>query len=292
MNDLQTRSILYGGGVAAVAALVIAWSRVDSEADVMTLLSSADVQLRMAYAIPAQDKQGKPLSARQDMITTAEEHLAIVERIQPGLAVTAEFEGFAHMLRGSYVAAASSYRRARQCADVQEEQHDILLFNEARMLAKAGRGEEALEVFQSRGEVLDRRFGPQRALEEATILRELGRPDRAKARLEGARGHDAATSMTSLQAGIEYQALGDDAAAERAFTTASLDLPIGDYHLARLKLRTGDVDSSFALLERAERAIPTEVRRLLREEQEAWSAVASDARLQRLLVSEPAAPGR
>jgi hypothetical protein len=61
--------------------------------------------------------------------------------------------------------------------------------------------------------------------------------------------------------------------------------------LARLKLRLGDVDSCFERLAHAYDARPAEVRRRLREEADAWSAVAQQERFQKFGVT-PAAPGR
>src|SRR5690606_28641183 len=101
----------------------------------------------------------------------------------------------------------------------------------------------------------------------------------------------AASPMAWLQAGFGFVALGDEARAEQAFTAASGELPIADYHLARLKLRAGQVDICFDALRRAAEARPIEVRRMLREEAEAWSAVAEDARFIDI-GSQPASPGR
>ena len=74
MNEIQKRALLYGGALAAIGAIGAAWANTSTDADVMTLLSSVDVQLRMAHGIPDHDAQGRPLdmSARSDMIAQAE----------------------------------------------------------------------------------------------------------------------------------------------------------------------------------------------------------------------------
>jgi hypothetical protein len=292
MNAFAKRVCLYGGAAAVLAGLGWLVATHIGEADVMTLLSSADMELRLAHGIPAVDKQGQPLDARLQMIAVAEGYLTSVERRQPGMAVTAEFTGFAHMLREQYAAAAASYARAQRCADCDDEQRDVLAFNEARMLAKAGKGDAALAVFERNAARLDARFGTQRRLEEATILRELGRPADAQARLDAVLADAAVTPSARLQAGIEFAALGRDDAAATQFAAVSNDVPIADYHMAQLKLRQGDVDTGLDLLGRAARAQPAEVRRLLREEAAAWSAVAKDARFQEITKSGPAAPAR
>lgn len=292
MKELQKRALLYGSAVLVLGGLGVAWSLGRSEADAMTLLSSADVQLRLAHAIPAQDAQGKVLETRLVMIADAEANLAIVERIEPGKAVTAEFLGFAHMLRGRFDEAAACYAKARACGDCGDEQRDILLFNQARMLAKAGRREQALQVFASGAQALDGRFGHQRSLEEATILRELGRRPDAEQRLDQVARDAAAAPMASLQAGLEYEKLGHEDKAQAAFERAAKAVPIADYHLASLKLRQGEVDTCMQLLERVAKVLPAEVRRRIQDEPDAWQAVAKTPRFQELSVVQSATPSR
>jgi len=98
--------------------------------------------------------------------------------------------------------------------------------------------------------------------------------------------------MATLQAGREYLLLGSDRQAEDALESIRKELPIADYHLAQLKLRQGEVDSSFELLTRASQARPAEVRRMLRDEANVWSAVANDDRFQELSSLPAASPGR
>lgn len=292
MNPTLKRALLYGSALLVLCGFGFAMATADDSADAATLLSSADVQLRLANGMPARDKQGRPLTARDDMIATAEHHLAAVERIQPGMAVTAEFLGFACMLRGRYVDAAAMYEKAQHCTDVQAEQRDVLAFNQARMLGKGGQRQQALDVFARNAVALDRRFGHQRSLEEAALLRELGKRVDAEQRLDAVVRDAAAAPMAWLQAGVEYLELGHFTKAEAALQRAEATVPIADYHLARLKLRLGDADTCLALLERAATAQPAEVRRRLQDEANAWSAVAGDARFQQLLMPRAATPGR
>lgn len=292
MNEPMSRALLYGGAVLAMGGIAVMWANTETEADVMTLLSSADVQLRMAHAIPAVDQQGQPLDKREDMISSAIEQLGKVERMKPGMAVTAEFRGFAHMLNGEFAEAAQSYGKARSCKDCGDEQHDVLAFNQARMLAKAGEGVQALEVFQRNKDALDERFGHQRILEEAAILRGLDRRDEALSRLKIVSADADAPPVARLQAGQQYLELGQDQGALNALESIQGKVPIADYYLARLKLRQGDVDTCLDLLERVSKARPAEVRQKLRDEADAWSAVSQDARFQQITVSQPASPGR
>ena len=282
MNTTTRRALLYGGAALTLGAIALANHAVSRDADVMTLLSSVDVQLRLAHGMPAVNRDGAPLTAREQMITAAEASLATVERVAPGMAVAAEFRGFAHMLRGEYAAAAGAYARARGCDDCGQEQRDVLAFNEARMLTAAGRHEAALAVFAEHAEALDARYGHQRVLEEAAILRQLGRDGEARHRLARVLADEAAGPMAWLQAGVQHLELGDDALAAGALGRVAADVPIADYYLALLKLRQGDADTSLVLLGRAAEAAPAEVRKRLHDEAASWSAVAGEARFQEL----------
>ena len=292
MNELMSRVLLYGGASVAIAGIAIAWSTTSTEADVMTLLSSADSQLRMAEAIPAVDLKGQRFDKRDAMIVHAIGQLRKVEILEPGMACTAEFRGFAYMLQGDYSEAAACYQDARTCKDCGDEQHDILAFNQARMLVQAGDAVGALKIFTDNKTAFDARYGHQRRLEEAEILRGLGRATEAFARLKVVSSDVNAPPMARLQAGREYGELADYAAAEEALVSVRDEIPVADYYLAQLKLRQGQVDKCMELLERVSNVRPAEVRRMLREEADAWSAVAQDVRFQELSKLLPASPGR
>ncbi len=292
MNETMTRALLYGGAVLMLGGLGAATPFVRSDVDVMTLLSSVDVQLRLAYAIPANDKQGKALSSRGDMIADAERNLQLVDKQQPGMAMTAEFRGFAQMLRGDFVAAAASYERARGCSDCQDEQRDVLAFNQARMLAQGGRPEQALAVFAQHAVALDARYGHQRRIEEANLCVQLGRAAAATQRLDLVVADPQTSPFLLLQAGLGYMTAGDRAKAETALQRAAMVEPIADYHLGRLKSEQGLAEDALVLLERAAAARPAEVRQLLAKEAAAWSVVAATERFRSVQTPSLAAPGR
>jgi len=292
MSDLLSRFGLYGTGVVIVVGLAIATHQMEADADVNTLLSSADVQLRMAYVIPEVDKAGVPLDSRKTMILAAEEHLKTVERLQPGMACTAEFRGFARMLQGDYQGAAGFYASARQARDCTADQSDVLAFNQARMLAKAGRGEEALQVFAKYATSLDARFGQQRQIEEAQILFQLGRGDRARQQLAEVLGRVDLEPMAGLQAAQILEESGNLVEAERAYAQQQQEIPAAVLGLARLKLRASEVDTALALLERAVAAAPAEVARLIHQDAKTWDPVRADARFLRIVEGRSATPGR
>lgn len=291
MNEATSRALLYGGALAVLGGIAAWWANTDKEADVVTLLSGANAQLQMAHAMPAVDLEGVPLDSRDALIATAIDQLERVERVQPGMAVTAEFRGFAHMLHGEFRDAAACYEQARACEDCGDEQRDVLAFNQARMLAKAGDGVRALEVFAANKVALDERYGHQRVLEEAAILAELGRHDEVLSRLAELLGDEHAPPVARLQAGRLLLDAGHDGLAEVALDGARHALPIADYYYARLKLRGGDVDTCLESLTRVVDARPAEVRRLVTRDAGAWSDV-RDERIQRLLDLQLASPGR
>src|SRR5262245_16004689 len=235
MHNRIKRVMLYGAASFVLSGIGVAWVRAAEDADVYTLLGSAEVQLKMAYAIPATDKQGNALDKREKLIADAEAVLHRVERQQPGMACTVEFQGFALMLRGKYAEAAETYHRAQGCSDCQPEQRDVLTFNEARMLARAGFRARALEVFRAHRKALDDRYAHQRSIEEAGILRELGRRVEADQLLDSMLREAGDSPMAWLQAGLEFEQLGISEKADKAFERAAKGIPIADYHRARLK---------------------------------------------------------
>lgn len=291
MNDTTSRALLYGGALSLLGVCGALWAAADTEADVTVLLGSAKVQLQAACLTPERDLDGEALSSRVVLIETVVGHLESVERRKPGMTETSYYRGFAHMLQGEFLAAASCYERARACADCNEEQRDELAFEEARMRAAAGDPDAALRVLRGHRARLDARYGHRRRLEEARLLTSLDRAEEALASLSIVAADSAAPPMARLEAGQLYLGLGRDVEAASLLERAREGAPISDYFLARLKLRQGDVDSCFERLARAYEARPAEVRRLLREEADAWSAVTEEERFQEFGVST-AAPGR
>ena len=292
MNNTIRRTLLYGSATIVIAGIAIAWANTSTDADVMTLLSSANSQLCLAHAIPPVDQDGNRLHQRDVMIVDAIKQLETIERSEPGLVAVVELRGFAHMLQGEFASAAARYEDARFCEDCDDEVRNVLTFNQARMLAKAGQGDEALQVFEANKEALDARFGHQRRLEEAAILRKLGRTNEAVDRLDIVVNDEAVSPLARLQAGREYLELALFGPAEKALNGIQNEIAIADYYLAQLKLRQGHTDTCIELLERASKVRPAEVRRMLREEAEVWSDVAHEVRFENLSKDLPSSPGR
>jgi tetratricopeptide (TPR) repeat protein len=291
MNELVRRVQLYAGGAIVLSALVYLGFVRTADPDFMTALGAADVQLRLAYGMPAVDKAGRPLAARVELLDGAEQHLAAAARQEPDSPMLVEMQGFLRRLRGDPRGAAGDYRRARSLPGCEPEQRDTLVFNEARMLAEAGDREAALAVFATEAGGLQEKYREPAALEHASLLHELGRDQEAAAQLDRIAAASQAP-LTWLEAGRQYCALGRSDAAEQELAKASPTVPVADYWRARLKLASGDADSCLGLLDRALKARPAEVRQLLREDAAAWQALAADARFARITAEAEAAPGR
>ncbi|MBM3963146.1 MAG: hypothetical protein FJ306_14790 [Planctomycetes bacterium] len=241
--------------------------------------------------MPAQDKDGKPFGARADLITAAVDNLVRLERMGAAPACTAEMRGFAASLQGDFSGAADWYARAQASSDVEAEQKDLLAFNQARMLAKAGKADAALACFSRHAASLDQRYGHQRTLEEAGILAGAGRRSEAEERLAKVVAADT-DAAARLQAGQVYAQLGAVAEATTVLSQVAGEAPFANYLLAKLKLQRGEVDSSLDILAAAAKALPTEVKRALREDAHVWSVAAADARYQAIAGTPPAAPAR
>lgn len=291
MHANARRLLLYAPAGIVLAGLVWAGFVHRAEPDLMTSLGAADVQLRLAHGMPALDKNGAPLAARQVLLAAAAAHLDRAAAIAPDSPLVVEFQGFLCHLRGDPRGAAACYRRARTLPGCAPEQFDTLVFNESRMLTAAGEPAAALAVFEQHGSALQPQYATERALAEAELQHALGRDESALARLAEVLAVPDAP-MAWVAAGRQYETMGRPAAAAAAYERAASAVPIAEYHSARLKLAGGDVDSSLRLLERAAAAVPAEVRRLLREEAAAWQVLAADARFRQLAEPGPATPGR
>src|SRR5262245_19284717 len=109
MNELARRVQLYTGGATVLSALVYLGFVRSADPDFMTALGAADVQLRLAYGMPAVDKAGRPLTARAELLAGAEQHLAAAALQEPDSPLLVEMQGFLRRLRGDARGAAGEY---------------------------------------------------------------------------------------------------------------------------------------------------------------------------------------
>lgn len=299
LGNAMRRAALYGVAVPAACALV--WIGFFSEPvpEFGQLLSQINANLRLANSIPAIDKDGKPVPAREQLLVAAERDITLALRCDQASAVLAEFEGFAKSLRGDYVDAAACYRRAQSMPDCSDEQRAVLAFNEARMLRRTGKLQDAMSVLEAAQPRMTAGYAEQCMLERAEIAASMSRNENAENAKSRSRAFELLASVMRsdrpvawLQAGDVYASLGANAEADAAWARASSAVPIADGRRARLKLAEGDADTALQLFERAANAAPAEMRRLVREDPAAWQAIAEDARYRQLVDSSAAAPVR
>ncbi|MEY2716052.1 MAG: hypothetical protein RIT24_2395 [Planctomycetota bacterium] len=295
----RLRAALYGAAVSAAGALLWLGFVHEPAPEFAQLLSQVNANLRLANSIPAVDKDGAPVAAHEQLLVAAERDIALARAQRTDSAVLAEFEGFACSLRGKDEQAAAHYRRARSLPDCEKSQRDVLTFNEARMLRRAGKPEAALAVLDDAQTSFEGAYAAQCRVERAELLGQLSRvetPDSASRRARSVALLDEVLGgevpVAWAQAGQVYQSLGLENEAEAAWAKASATVPIADGFRARLKLKAGDVDTALQLFERAAKAAPAEMRRLVREDPAAWQAIAKDARFVQLVESKAAAPVR
>jgi len=290
MRDKTRRIWFYGTAAVVLGGLIYGGFVYGARPGVGTLLSSADIQLRLAHGIPALDADGRPVAARCELLDQAEVNLEGAMEQAPDSPIVAEFQGFLRQLRGDWRGAAGEYRRARTLPACRPDQRDTLIFNEARALDRAGDPAAALAVFMDCGGQLQERFVLQQAIEEVGLLRQLGRGEEALQRLQRAAASDEPVAW--LQAALGYEDLGRADLAVGLLGRAVDTIPVAQYHLARLKLLEGDVDISLKLLESAAKAVPAAVSRLVRMDEDVWQVVAEDERFRQLVAPATAAPGR
>lgn len=295
--DAVQRRRLWGYPLAATitgSLLYFGFFReVDADAD--TLLSSVDVQLRLAAGMPEADRDGGPLAARVELLGKVRGMLETIDRSGMDTAVLDEYWAFLLRLEGDVDGAVARYRRGRSRPDCGPELRDSMVFNEARTLHAADRSDEALEVLAGSREELGGELQVEADLLMASIHRALGRDQRAAELADAVAANDAASAVARVRSGRMLEALGSVERAEAAYERAGEDFGVALYYRAKLKVTQGEADTALELLERAAAAEPAQVARLLDEEAEAWAAVQQTERYQQIGIGSAggtAAPGR
>lgn len=154
MGDLKRRVLGYGATVAVLSALFWVGFVYEASADAGTLLSSADVQLRLATSMPAADEDGRAFEARETLLGEVKSTLEEIEKQEPGLAITREYRAYLAFLEGRFDEAAALYEEQRGSRECSPEMRDQSVINQARMLRMAGRTAEARTVLERyRGEL-------------------------------------------------------------------------------------------------------------------------------------------
>lgn len=148
MNAMQKRGAAYGAAAVVCGGLVYAGCVYESDPDVLTMLGSVDVQLRMASVMPERDKAGGLVAERAVLLASARDYLDRIERLESRSVPTLEYRAFLAYLERDYARAAALYREMRTAADCTDDLRDQAVLNEARVLRMAGRDGEAATLLE------------------------------------------------------------------------------------------------------------------------------------------------
>lgn len=289
MQNIGRRLIGYGASGAAVAALVYGGFFYRADAEVGTLLGSAKVQLSLAMSMPAHDKNGAPVAARESLLAEVETIAASLEVRQPGLFEALELRAYIAYARGDRDRAVALYRQLEQHHDCREEYRTDLAFNRAGILEEAGRLDEALASLQQSQARMATDDQARSGLRQARILDQLDRRPQARDLLVGIATADATTPMRRMAAAQALEAMQALPDARAAYERAAVGEPIANYFLARLKVRAGEIDTGLTLLERAVEDVGPRVRELVRGDESTWQACAETERFRNVMDAAAAA---
>jgi hypothetical protein len=150
MTPNQRRSIAYPAALAVVAGL--GWAATyRTEADFLTLLSSASIHAELAASIPADADSADGRALRSKLLGDAHDFLERAERVEPGTSGGRQIRAFLAMIEGDAARAAELYAEARSLPDCTPDQLGRLVMHEAKALSNAGRVEVALQLLDAHG---------------------------------------------------------------------------------------------------------------------------------------------
>ena len=286
-----SRILLYSTATLCAAALCYLGFVHEPKPDYLTDLSAARMQLGIAHAMPAVDKDGNELDARRKLVATAREQVARAASQHPDLLATREMQAFLAMVDGMHLDAARLYGEALELEGVDEEVHDSLVFNQVRCLDQGGESARGLAVLDEALADIQDKYQTEALLLRARLLARSGDRTHAVELLRDLGTRDGVVAMARVDAGEQLEGLGLLVDAEAAYALAAESEPLAHYFLSRLKVRAGDVDESLVLLEREAAAAPAEVRKRLTKDASAWRLVEADGRFQ-AVQGTVASPGR
>lgn len=158
MKDASRRVLAYGASLAVVSGLVYGGFVYQSEPDLMTALSSADVQLRLASQLPAKGEDGKPFEPRVELLRGVKRLLESAERTSPGAPLTREYTAYVAFLEERFLDAAALYEEQRGLEGCTPEMRSQSVINQARMLRIEGRPTDAGRVLEEHLDTLEKPF--------------------------------------------------------------------------------------------------------------------------------------
>lgn len=292
MNETGKRIVGYGAAAVLVGGLVYGGFIRRADPDLLTMISSVDVQLRLASVMPERDRDGKPIEARERMLRESRAHLDTIDRVKPDYLPAVEFRAYLEFLEGKPLAAAALYERARGLEGCTPEVRDTLILNEAKAYHAAGRTRRAIALLEANEERWRDESVGEALLEKARMLSSLERSANA------ANAHEAAaaaaieaaekgSARVAFSAGMLLERWGRWDAAAAAYRRAAEEDGRANYFLARLKIKRGEPDKGLALLARAARTAGRKVTAdLVDRDGDLWKAVGFEGRIDAILSSE------
>jgi tetratricopeptide (TPR) repeat protein len=267
----------------------------EAEPDFMTLLGAANSHAEQAENTPlslrASDGRG---SLRDELLDQAESYLDRAEAYDDKTAVGREVRAYITFVRGDYLLAARLYEEARSREGCSDEMRSDLVLNQARSLIKAERFPEVIALFEQDGQLLISQNETQGAVLRARALLAVGDHKAARELAREIESSDDKGANHIFAAGEIFEKVGDRASAEAAYSKALASNPLGNYFLARLKVRGGQLDRGIEMLGRALSDARLDTLQLLRNDRELWASHISEERLSDLMNAsgKAATPGR
>lgn len=294
-NNHKARRVgLYGAAALVLGGLVYGGFIYRVEPDVLTILGSADLYLRVAAILPENGKDGRPLAVREENLHRVEDAIAEVERREPGLSVSRQFSAYVAYLRKDHASALRLYGEALSARDFQEAQRPRILLDMAKLHQELKQDDQALQILA--GLKVGPAIAAEAALVQACILRGRNQVAEAAASLKALASVEVEQGGVLIECAQLLAELGElPAAAELAGRAATRCDAIGLYRIARLKFEAGQVDTALTMLDQAVRADSETVQATLKRDLAVWEPVRSDPRFQDIgkLNQQPAAaPGR
>ena len=143
MGETKRRVIGYGAAGAMAAGLAWAGFVYEADPDIMTMLGSVDIQLRLASGMPSKDKSGEEPSARTELRCSARRYLDRIDALEPQYPPAREYRAFLACREHDYAAAARLYESLRALPGCAADLRDQSILNESRMLRLSGRATDA-----------------------------------------------------------------------------------------------------------------------------------------------------
>ena len=292
MNDTQRRLVGYGVSTVVLVALGYGGFVYQAEADTMSLLSFAEVHLKLAKSHPETDSEGNPNPIKQTLLAQAREFIERARSQDPDFLPCVEMDAFCRAQEGRYVEAATLYASARESQGANPASRSSDTLNEVRMWRLAGQHTRAFELLESGADIIVPADEPASQIERVFVLSHLGREEEAVSIAAGV-ARSSEDPLASIDAGLYLEERGDEVLGATAYKRAAKGLPVANYYLARLKVRAGEYDSSLDLLKLAVASDRRQVKQLIELDTDVWDAIRKDARFKDLFTVNTAAhPGR